>query len=98
MQTADYDVKREAYWLLANAASGGQPQQVNSYCRSLIIICRQIQYLVECRILNVLCELLESDDESLVGVVLEAINAILRTGEELMNPTNPYVILMEEVC
>lgn len=40
--SADYDVKREACWALANAASGGTPQQVESIESTLKSIDAQI--------------------------------------------------------
>lgn len=45
--------------------------------------------------------MLEWTDEKLVGVALDAIEAILKTGELLMQeqrlPVNPYIHLIEEV-
>lgn len=51
--------------------------------------------------LTPICEALTWKDEKLLGVTLEAIDAILRVGELLKEnretSVNPYVILIEEV-
>lgn len=48
-----------------------------------------------------LCEVLEWRDQKLVGVVLEALEAILKVGEQMKHEENlmmnPYVQLIEEV-
>lgn len=86
LNCADQDVKREADWALANAASGGNPDQ--------------IKYLVQCNIIPSLCEVLNWNDPKLVGVVLEAIEAILKVGKQMKQEqgleANPYAHLIEE--
>lgn len=85
VRKADIEVKREAYWALANALSGATPEQ--------------IRYLLECQVLTPLVEALGFKDEKLVGVSLEALAAILKTGETLKqqedNRINPYAHLLE---
>lgn len=114
LETSDYDVKREANWALANAASGGTPDQVchirfisttlDVYEGSAFALLRygfQIKYLVECKALPPLCEVLGWTDDKLLGVVLEALDRILKTGEQMKESlkldVNPYVNLIEEV-
>lgn len=75
------EVKKEAVWACANIATNGSSQQIS--------------YLVECGVLEALCEVLSvSADVKILTVTLEAILTILDNGHELAKlgtyPSNPY--------
>eukprot|EP01053_Blabericola_migrator_P012863 Blabericola_migrator_1__12862@NODE_837_length_6317_cov_234_594560_g592_i0_p4_GENE_NODE_837_length_6317_cov_234_594560_g592_i0NODE_837_length_6317_cov_234_594560_g592_i0_p4_ORF_typecomplete_len325_score71_61Arm/PF00514_23/7_8e05Arm/PF00514_23/2_9e06Arm/PF00514_23/6_7e09Arm/PF00514_23/1e12Arm/PF00514_23/9_8e10Arm/PF00514_23/0_00034HEAT_2/PF13646_6/3_8HEAT_2/PF13646_6/0_00055HEAT_2/PF13646_6/1_4e05HEAT_2/PF13646_6/6_2e05KAP/PF05804_12/2e05KAP/PF05804_12/7e06KAP/PF05804_12/3_8e03Arm_2/PF04826_13/1Ar len=86
LQTAEFEVKREAAWAISNASSGGNA--------------RQVEALVKSGCMKPLCDLLEVNDIKLVGVALEAIENILKTGKKRQIqeglPENPYVQILEE--
>lgn len=86
LHTADFDIKKEAAWAISNATAGGSPQQ--------------IEYLVECGCIKPMCDLLTSSDGKMVGVALDAIENILRVGQQKQQenglPENPVVALVEQ--
>jgi|Transcript_122438 hypothetical protein len=68
LATADFDIKKEAAWAISNATSGGSPQQ--------------IAYLVECGCIKPMVDLLSVSDAKIIGVALEALENILKTGKQ----------------
>uniref|UniRef100_A0A1I8HJ35 IBB domain-containing protein n=1 Tax=Macrostomum lignano TaxID=282301 RepID=A0A1I8HJ35_9PLAT len=86
LRYAEFGTRKEAAWFVANAASGGSPEQVN--------------YLVSCGCLQPLCDLLNLPDARIVEVALTALEAVLRSGASLAaaagSGRNPFVHLVEE--
>lgn len=85
LNTADFDVRKEAAWAISNAASGG-----NNY---------QVEHLVNCGCIKPLCNLLTGQDPKIVSVALEALENILRVGkikkEQQNLQENPFCQLIE---
>jgi importin subunit alpha-1 len=71
---AEYEVKKEALWCLANATSGGTAAQ--------------IRYLVGLGAIVALERMLQSHDSNIVTVALEAIENILNVGADEMTANN----------
>lgn len=67
LSTGEFEIQKEAAWAVSNATSGGTPEQ--------------IAYLVECKALQPLCELLGVNDVKVITVALEGIENILRAGK-----------------
>ena len=88
INTSDFKVKKEACWALSNATSG------KSTCPD------QISYLVSQGVLKPFSDILKCQDNRIVNITLDAIDAILEVGEGMRysNPemVNPYAILLEE--
>lgn len=86
LQTADFDIKKEAAWAISNATSGGSPQQ--------------LEYLITCGIIKPMIDLLSVSDIKIVGVALECMENILKTGkarqQEQGLPENPCCQLIEQ--
>ena len=86
MKYAEFDVRKEAAWAIANATSSGNP--------------KQIQQLVDKGCVYPLCELVKAPDVRIVAVSLEGIENILERGELLKETRpdreNPYSIEIEE--
>jgi len=86
LATGDFDVKREACWALSNATTGGSAAQ--------------IAYFVKYGCIRPLCDVLVSSDVKIVSVALEAIENILKSGQDLAAKTkdeeNKYAALIEE--
>jgi len=86
LATGDFDVKKEAAWVISNATAGGSPEQ--------------IEYLVQCGCIQPMVDLMSVSDVKIVGVVLDAMENILRTGQlkqaENGLPENPIVALIEQ--
>jgi len=84
LQHSDFDIKKEAAWALSNATSCGSPEQ--------------IRYLVDCRIIEPMCELLTNTDARIILVGLEALENILKVGEKDSKETgiNEYASIVEE--
>jgi len=84
--TADAEIKKEAAWAISNATAGGSPGQ--------------IEYLVECQCIKPLCDLLVTSDQKMIVVALDAIENILRVGQQQQQeknlPDNPVVALVEQ--
>jgi hypothetical protein len=85
LATADFDIKKEAAWAISNATSGGSPQQ--------------IAYLVECGCVKPMVDLLSVSDAKIIGVALEALENILRTGKQKQQEQglaeNPFCQILE---
>jgi len=86
LSTADFDIKKEAAWAISNATAGGSPQQ--------------IEYLVESGCIKPMCDLLTVSDGKMVGVALDALENILRVGQQKQQENglaeNPIVALVEQ--
>jgi hypothetical protein len=67
LQTAEFDIKKEAAWAISNATSGGTPAQ--------------IKYLVTQGCIKPLCDLLQFQDPRIVTVALEGLENILKMGQ-----------------
>lgn len=71
LETADYKTKKEACWAISNASSGGlQKPEI-------------IQYLVAQGCIKPLCDLLEIADNKIIEVTLDALENILKAGENI---------------
>lgn len=81
LESGDTKTRKEAAWALANACSGGSKDQ--------------ILFLAEKGCLNGLCALLDSPDNKLVLIILDAIEKILTHTNEQYGYRNPYVELIE---
>lgn len=66
LQTAEFDIKKEAAWAISNATSGGTAEQ--------------IKYLVEAGCIPPLCDLLTTFDPRIITVALEGLENILKVG------------------
>eukprot|EP00742_Colponemidia_sp_Colp-10_P017583 GILJ01020227.1.p1 GENE.GILJ01020227.1~~GILJ01020227.1.p1 ORF type:complete len:287 (-),score=28.03 GILJ01020227.1:5-865(-) len=78
----EHEVQREAVWACANISVNGSSQQIS--------------HLVECGVLEALCEVLRrTTDDKIIAVSLEAIHGFLNSGAELVGQRqctgNPYV-------
>mmetsp|Transcript_45689 Transcript_45689/g.85724 ORF Transcript_45689/g.85724 Transcript_45689/m.85724 type:complete len:546 (-) Transcript_45689:134-1771(-) len=85
LKTGDFDIKKEAAWVISNATAGGLPQQ--------------IEYLVTAECIKPMCDLLSLADVKIISVALEAIENILRVGQQQQQnnglPENPIVAIVE---
>ena len=84
LKNAEVDVKKEAIWAICNAVSGGKPEQIN--------------YLVKQGCIKPMLDLLNSTDNRLIQVILEAIESVIKAGK-IRNKnfsTNEYVKIIEE--
>lgn len=66
-EQSEYDIKKEAIWTLSNIATGGSATQVKA--------------LVETSAIPALCDMLDVNDAKMLLVALDAIEAILKTGD-----------------
>ncbi|CAO2192488.1 unnamed protein product [Urochloa humidicola] len=86
MQTAEFGVRYEAAWAIANAASGGTDNQK--------------KYLVSQGCIKAFCDLLSYSDTSILMVCLEGLDNILKVGEAEKSPwgynVNMYVQMIED--
>ena len=85
LNSAEFDIKKEAAWAISNATSGGTSEQIN--------------FLVSQGCIPPLCELLEVNDAKIVTVALEGLENILKAGEDLKNQNggeNPHAVLIEQ--
>ena len=85
MGKAEFKTRKEAVWAIANAASGGSPEQ--------------IQFLVNQGCIPPLCNLLTVLDNRLVLVALNGLEHILKAGQQSAlsnNVTNLYSVMIEE--
>ena len=76
-----WEVRKEATWVISNVCTGGTTQHIES--------------LVEAGAIEALCGILDSADAKIIAVALEALEAILKTGEAL-NKVAGYVSLVDE--
>jgi hypothetical protein len=67
MASGEWDVRKEAAWVVSNVATGGAPTH--------------IAQLVECGAMRPLCDLLEVGDNRMVEIALDALEAVLRAGQ-----------------
>lgn len=67
MASGEWDVRKEAAWVVSNVATGGTGAHIGQ--------------LVECGAMRPLCDLLEVGDPRMVEIALDAIEAVLRAGE-----------------
>ncbi|CAL4956784.1 unnamed protein product [Urochloa decumbens] len=86
MQTAEFRVRYEAAWAIANAASGGAHDQK--------------KYLVSQGCIKAFCDLLTYSDTSILMVCLEGLDNILKVGEAEKSPwycnVNMYAQMIED--
>merc|ERR1719346_71557 len=86
LATADFEIKKEAAWAISNATAGGSPQQ--------------IEHLIECGCIKPMCDLLVTSEQRMIGVALDAIENILKVGQQKQQenslPENPVVALVEQ--
>ncbi|KAF9588505.1 hypothetical protein IFM89_012055, partial [Coptis chinensis] len=71
LQTAEFDIKKEAAWAISNATSGGDNEQT--------------KYLMSQGCIRPLCDLLVCPDPIIVIVCLEGLENILKIGEAKKN-------------
>ena len=82
IQNSEFDLQKEAGWLVSNAAVCGTPEQVR--------VMVEKQALVQS-----LASTLRLPDSRLCRMALSAIETVLGIGAQLGDP-NPYVVLMQE--
>mmetsp|Transcript_34642 Transcript_34642/g.80886 ORF Transcript_34642/g.80886 Transcript_34642/m.80886 type:complete len:552 (-) Transcript_34642:130-1785(-) len=86
LATADFDIKKEAAWAISNVTSGGSAQQ--------------IEFLVSCGCIKPMVDVLTIKDAKIVGVALECLDNILKTGKQVQAerglPDNPWTDLVEQ--
>merc|ERR1712003_557116 len=68
LNSAEFDIRKEAAWAISNATSGGTPEQ--------------IKFLVQQGCIRPLCDLLSVNDTKIVTIALEGLENILKVGEE----------------
>ncbi len=66
--SAEWDIKKEAAWAISNATSGGTPEQ--------------LRYLLSQNCIPPLCELLTCADVRIIVVALEALENLLKVGQQ----------------
>merc|ERR1711920_1025940 len=85
LATADFEIKKEAAWAISNATAGGSAPQ--------------IEHLIECGCIKPMCDLLCTSEQRMIGVALDAIENILKIGQQKQQennlPENPVVALVE---
>ena len=77
LTTAEFDIRKEAAWAISNAMVSGTNQQ--------------IKYLVDKGCVKPLCDLLPSQDDEIVMVVLNGLENILKAGEQEVKDTNSVI-------
>jgi len=86
LRTDDYEVKKEALWMIANASNSGSEEQ--------------IRHIIERGVVPVICEMLTAPDSKIIIVALEALENLLRVGRnDSMTRTggeNKVTEIMEE--
>jgi len=84
--TADFEIKKEAAWAISNATAGGSAQQ--------------IEHLIQAGCIKPMCDLLVTSEQRMIGVALDAIENILKIGQQKQQenglPENPVVALVEQ--
>eukprot|EP00755_Sulcionema_specki_P038958 Sspe_Gene.2825::Locus_940_Transcript_1_2_Confidence_0.800_Length_1628::g.2825::m.2825 len=65
----EWEVRKEAMWAVSNITATGKPEQVN--------------HLVNCGVLDPLCNFLVVPDAKMLGQALDCLSNILRIGEEI---------------
>lgn len=87
LQKAEFKTRKEAAWAITNATSGGTQEQ--------------IRYLIQLGCIKPFCELLTLMDPKIIQVALNALENILKLGEEESKQTgsvNQYAVVIEECC
>ena len=88
LSSAEFKVKKEACWAISNATSGGSQKP------------ELIRYIVSQGAIKPLCDLLTCMDNRLINIALDALDNILRVGEEDRSLTarnmNMYALNVEE--
>jgi hypothetical protein len=79
LQSAEFDIKKEAAWAISNATSGGTAEQ--------------IRYLVDVGAVRPLCDLLTVPDVRIVTVALEGLENILKVRCFVFSVLMWYVVL-----
>ncbi|KAL7500246.1 hypothetical protein ACHAWT_010965 [Skeletonema menzelii] len=74
---ATWEVRKEAIWVVSNVATGGTKYHVQS--------------VVECGAIDSLCSLLDINDTKMLLVSLDALESILRVGQELGKDYTSFV-------
>ncbi|XP_059652341.1 importin subunit alpha-1a-like [Cornus florida] len=87
LQNAEFDIKKEAAWAILNATTGATHEQ--------------IKYLASQGCVKPLCDLLACSDPRIVSVCLDALENILKVGEDEKNQdltggVNLYVEMIED--
>merc|ERR1712045_710653 len=86
LATADFEIKKEAAWAISNATAGGSPAQ--------------IEHLIQAGCIKPMCDLLATSEQRMIGVALDAIENILKIGQQKQQenglPENPIVALVEQ--
>eukprot|EP00906_Rhabdomonas_costata_P015582 RCo022384 len=85
LSSGEFEVRKEATWAISNATSGGSPEQ--------------IRYLVDQGCIPQFCELLVVPDTKVINVALEALENILRAGEDEkgnFGGVNPYAQMLQD--
>lgn len=85
MSQAEWEVRKEAAWVVSNVATGGSGQHVHM--------------LVELGVLKPLSDLLDAADVKVIEVALDALEAILKvwkTGVPLAHGECDYMVLLQE--
>jgi HEAT repeat protein len=79
LRSAPWDVRKEAAWVISNVATGGSGGDV--------------QLLAQAGAIAPLCDLLTVEDAKIVMVALDALEAVLKTGEV---ENNEYAAMIDE--
>ena len=84
LSTAEFDIRKEAAWAISNATEGASPEHM--------------RYMVGQGCIPPLCALLNSSDDRIIFIALEALANILRTGEKerVQSGQNAYALTVEE--
>ena len=97
LQTAEFEIKKEAAWAISNATSGGTHEQIKydtcvspvkvfqSYLLTQFFLLYCIRYLVSQGCIKPLCDLLLCPDPRIITVCLEGLENILKVGEAEKN-------------
>lgn len=81
LQSDQWEVRKEAAWVISNICTGGGS--------------KHIEQIVELGAIEAIISTLDVADSKVVSVALEAIDAILKTGESL-NKLNGYISFVDE--
>ena len=85
MEDGEFEVRKEVTWSVTNAISGGTDEQ--------------IKFLMNKGFLSAMVDLLWSRDQKVVSLCLEALERVLRVGDDIMHnataQANPYAVALE---
>eukprot|EP01066_Platyproteum_vivax_P011506 Platyproteum_vivax@DN5227_c0_g1_i1.p1 len=86
LANAEFDIKKEAAWAISNATNAG--------------VSTQVEYIVSCGCVKPLCDLLTCPDTKITIVAMEALENILKVGEQKACDAhlgaNPYLTLIDQ--